>query len=1105
MNSSINSTIPTNPLTLSLDVGHSSIGWALLINEGTRETPKPSFRAAGVVTFPADDCLAGKRRTYRRQRRHVRSIRQRIQRTADLLIHLGALKREEVERKHAQGGGHPAPWLLAARVLASNGSKENLLNWPQLWDVLRWYAHNRGYDGNKRWSRVEEEDEEDVEKVSNALAMMQSFGCDTMAETTARFMFTPFGVQDILQMNPDKLPPFNLNESNKQCRIKGQNAAFPRGKVEAEVLRILRAHMGHLPAIDDTLIETLLHNSRAIDCPSIRLPKRYHGGILFGQLVPRFENRILTKCPFTHQTVPTRHSFEFLRYRWAMQMANILVGRMGDKGLHPLTKDERAALHHKMVERGYLTPGELKSFVKEITGCAWSNLDAMLLHPDAKDGLELYPVKKGREAFRAVWISLSPKHRQLFANQLMRGKELMAEGIAAWLQQRGEADAAQKMLAGLGVGKNGKVDPEKAAALRAEVITFRKLRGRAPYSAKRLLLAEKEVLDGFDPRKECKASKPKSGEDKPQNGCLFRSRAILDDLLKKPLDAQSNNHLIRQRLHILEKLIKDIQGNRELTNGQNIDNAVIEVNRDLQAMSGMTAKEMAQDMGLRLSAFKSAVAYLEEAFQDKKITITPSLIRKARVAMDLGWLCPYTGRKYDAMSLALGREWDKDHIIPYALRPSNSLESLVITKREINEIKGKRTALQFIEEMNLPENAKEKDRLGIWTVREYRAFVEGLDVRRGHDDDRKRKRRRQGLLLLGKWEEKAEGFLPKDLTETSQLVRLGQQSVQRALPHLEAHQVTAMPGSVTAVLRNGWKLLGLLARANPNVKEAETGELKIKTEIRDITHLHHALDACTIGLAEMYFPKNGDLWTLITKRNPTELEKQQLVALGIYKQDSKRQLQLANDLGEDVKEQIAQCLMEKRVVQHVPKDMSGMKVEENTRRVISIHEGRAKLRQQVRDPKTGKLSQKETEEPLIKLVGLRDGKLNRQKGVRVITDNYGVAVLNALPVGTLDAERFQIIPWHRVWHRIGELKKANRGQKPLILRAGQVIQVAEGNFKGTWMIHSVKNNATGMAVDMGWPDVVTLRNKTEGHKINVRLASLLKGGLTVRETGLSGG
>jgi CRISPR-associated endonuclease Csn1 len=1098
------SNLPISPLTLALDVGHSSIGWSLLTNLGTRETPKPSVHAAGVVTFPADDCLAKKRRTYRRQRRHVRSISQRIRRTADLLIHLGALKAGEVSQKHRQGGGHPAPWLLAARVLASGGSKEHLLSWSQLWDVLRWYAHNRGYDGNKRWSRTDDEDEEDVEKVTNALEMMTSLACKTMAETMTRFMFKPFGEQDILQMDPAKLPPFNLEKSANLCRFKGKNVAFRRETVEVEVARILRAHLGHLPALDEKLIESLLHDSRAVPCPAIKLPKRYQGGLLFGQLVPRFDNRILTKCPFTHQTVPTRHSFEFLRYRWAMQIANILVGVAGDKGLHPLRKEERAALHEKMLQRGYLTPGELKTFVKEITGSQWTNLEAMLLQETAKEGLELYPVAKGRDAFRGVWAHLSPKHRQRFANQLMRGKELTPEVIATWLREYGEAATADKMLENLVVNKKGKTDPEKSAALRGEVIAFRKLSGRAPYSSARLLQAEKEVLEGYDPRKECKGSNPKSGEVKPEDGCLFRSQRILDEALKRPLDEQTNNHLIRQRLHILEKLIRNIQGNPSLTNGQKIENAVIEVNRDLQAMSGMTAKEMASDMGLRLSAFKSAVAYLEEAYEGKNILITPSLIRKARVAMDTNWTCPYTGRKFDAISLAKSKEWDKDHIIPYSLRPSNSLESLVITTATINREKKNRTGLQFVEEMNLPENEKLKREFGVCTVREYREFVESLDVRRGHDDDRKRKRRRQGLMLLGKWEEKAEGFLPKDLTVTSQIVRLGQQSVQRALPHLEPHQVTAMPGSVTAVLRNGWKLLGLLARANPNVLEAETGEMKIKTEIRDITHLHHALDACTIGLAEMYFPRNGGLWTLITKRNPSPLEKQQMEALGIFKPDSEGRLQLARDPGEAVKEQIAACLMEKRVVQHVPKDMSGMKVEENTRRVVAIHEGRAKLRQRVRDPKTGKISQKETEEPLIKLVGLRDGKLKQQQGVRVITDNFGVAVLNALPEGTPDAERFQIIPWHRVWHRLGELKKLNRGQKPLILRAGQVIQVAEGNFQGTWMLHSVKNNATGMAVDMGWPDVVTLRNKTEGHKINVRLASLLKGGLMVREAGLAG-
>jgi hypothetical protein len=46
-------------------------------------------------------------------------------------------------------------------------------------------------------------------------------------------------------------------------------------------------------------------------------------------------------------------------------------------------------------------------------------------------------------------------------------------------------------------------------------------------------------------------------------------------------------------------------------------------------------------------------------------------------------------------------------------------------------------------------------------------------------------------------------------------------------------------------------------------------------------------------------------------------------------------------------------------------------------------------------------------------------------------------------------------------------------------------------------VFSAKNNAAGMALDIGWPDVVRLQNKTEGHKINVLLSSLVKAGMEV--------
>src|SRR5581483_4333725 len=131
-------------LELAFDVGHSSIGWAVL-QSGDRassqtESPRINILGCGVVTFGADDCLASKRRDYRRQRRHARATRQRIAQMEKLLAHLNVLSADELKKKHNQAGGHSAPWLLASRVFASNGDKKYLLNWPELWDVLRWYA-----------------------------------------------------------------------------------------------------------------------------------------------------------------------------------------------------------------------------------------------------------------------------------------------------------------------------------------------------------------------------------------------------------------------------------------------------------------------------------------------------------------------------------------------------------------------------------------------------------------------------------------------------------------------------------------------------------------------------------------------------------------------------------------------------------------------------------------------------------------------------------------------------------------------------------------------------------------------------------------------------
>src|SRR5208283_887794 len=101
--------------------------------------------------------------------------------------------------------------------------------------------------------------------------------------------------------------------------------------------------------------------------PDLKLPRRYEGGLLFGQLVPRFDNRIISTCPMSGKKVPSRNCPEFLNFRWAMQLANIRVGSISSRELRELIADERVKLDQLMRERGYLTPTELKKAVREIT------------------------------------------------------------------------------------------------------------------------------------------------------------------------------------------------------------------------------------------------------------------------------------------------------------------------------------------------------------------------------------------------------------------------------------------------------------------------------------------------------------------------------------------------------------------------------------------------------------------------------------------------------------------------------------------------------------------------------------------------------------------
>jgi CRISPR-associated endonuclease Csn1 len=1144
----------TGDLQFAFDVGHSSIGWAVLQSD---QSSPPNILGTGVVIFPADDCLASQRRAFRRQRRHIRATRQRISRIERILLHLGVMSEEFIARKRKQGGGHSAPWLLASRILRGGP----LLTWEELWDVLRWYAHNRGYDGNRAWSAYEiEADREDTEKVERAKNLLSDFEKKfgrqgSMAEVFCDISgLDPLGTKISCNLPGEKRP-------------KGLNAAFPREDVEREVRTILEKHIDKLPNLDTNLITALMEDWTVLPCDSIRLPARYGqilangkrspGGLLFGQLIPRFENRIISTCPITFERVfqrllaegadiakakheaaklakvPAKDCPEFLHFRWVMQIANIQVATGEGRKTRSLSVDERKQLDSKMRERGFFTSKQFKDAVRTITGGPSDNIDQMLTHPDAEKALVLDPARKAisRTPWDTLLQSFSAQVQKRAIGRLRRGKSICLGSLFA--EDAATPDGTiENFLTAFNSKKGRKENPITSKDLLATTVRCEALTGRAPYSRAVMKEVTKFVLTT-------------DRHPTEEGGPLYRSETIRKAQLERAIDEQTNNHLVRHRLLILERLHRDILREYSTNDPSRIARVTIEVNRDLRELSGKTAKEVAQDIGQRLSNFKSVTARLEKAFAGKNIRITPGLIRKARIAEDLGWKCPYTGKDFDEFDL-LYRKVDKDHIIPRSERASDSLDSLVITFSSVNKMKGKRTAALFIEEEQ-SKPVPDMPNVEIRTLTDYKAFVEKLETFKGHDDDKRRKKRRREMLQLRDYVEKE--FTPRDLTQTSQLVRLGAQILERAYAAQDKKPVIiSLPGSVTGAVRKSWNLLGCLATANPlvinNNELDEHGKPKIhnKTDIRGITHLHHALDACVLALTSRFFPRDGGVWELLVKRRLNSAEQASLKArIGSNVEFTKEgEIKLA-ELPSYLKEQVRLRLAERRVVQHQPSDLSGMECDQTVWRVFDPEDSHLNSKRLGRwlagrgvtvpsvDGRTvviisrkrkGISGEKSSAKNVLRetktwiwsydikdktaLVGLEpsgyaDGaKLRSQKAVKILGNNFGIS---------LDPEPTIIRPF-RIWHQIAELSTRNGGKPPRILRIGSIIQVKEktikSDYRGVWMVRGVQlNQRSGYLLDLSPADHITYRG-VDGCFQQVSLATILKCGLEMKMPLLTG-
>lgn len=998
-------------LTFSFDIGYASIGWAVLsAEENHPELPK--IEGTGVVLFESDSCLASKRRQFRRLRRTIRSRRKRIERIGRILEHYGIITAEQ-----RQATGHPAPFFLAARAL----QKKLPLSGMDVWQLMRWYAHNRGYDGNQGWSRQEEDAADDIAKVTAAKTEMEKWGTTTMAETITR----------ILGLDTDKTEADLKVDS--PC-YKSMNMAFPREVVVAEVRALLK--LSSLPQqVQDLIVEDAAEHKAELEECGVKFPLRYRGSVLFGQLMPRFDNRIIARCPITwaevyqaaldkgasdkkarreadkFAKVPNADCVEFYEYRFARILANL---RADEK---PISAEHRQALMQKGREVGKFKKDEFIKTFESLVGSKNHNLrNYFQITPDADKALVIVPQN----------------------------------------------------------------DSQKAS-------------GRAPYARPVLRQVVAEVLRGEDPTRPMRTLQHE-GEVKEADGVLYALQNPDSQVNRiqatRTIEQQTNNHMVRHRMLIFERLLADMVKRYANGNAEAVTQCCVEVGRELKEFSGKSQEDIKKELNKRMRSFHSAVKKLEENKEELPAgtTITGSLIRKCRIAMDMNRTCPYTGKQYSFGDLPL---LEFEHIIPHAARNTNAMAALVLTWPEVNKMKGKRTALEFVREFQT-QAVPGKENLSIFTESRYKAFVDKLSTKGAPDDSRRCKARKR-MLLVEKTPQQGDteglGFTEGQMTQSSQLMRLAAQVAKR---HVKTAKVVMIPGFVTAETRKCWNLMSALAESCPEIIDETTGKVKDKESIRDITHMHHALDAATLGLILHLIPggENGIVWQAIGKRRLNETQLGILRsknALSAFYVDVDKRLHL-KDIPRSVLKSLAAGLAEKRVVRHIPADMSGAHMEEQYRRVVKEDEKFVYLR--------ARGESKDIQVSVNNVIGLRPySKLRLMKAaLRVKSDNFGLA-LDPSPM---------VIPHFSVYQRLEEVRKSNGGKPIRILRSGQLIFLnkhKDAKRNGLWRIASIKNNKTGIALDLQQPHSAVRSSQTHPYNwINARLDMLLKAGLRIIPT-----
>jgi CRISPR-associated endonuclease Csn1 len=775
----------SQPYILGIDLGSSSIGWALV---GLHKNSEPeTLLHTGVRIFDPGvagtemDILQGKDESKAVERRQARlqrrMLRRRAGRQRDLFEllqshsllppydhtftrakpHITNAQKsaarhqilEQLDRElfakwkpqmaasplRPAAPDHVLPYFLRATALSER------LPLFELGRVLYHLGQRRGFKSNRRETTKTKEQEEEKSKVYAGISEISQGMQETGAPTLGSF----FSAQDPLQR-----------------RIRSRWTA--RSMFESEFEAVWQAQSIHHPTILTTELKKQIHH------------------LLFFQRPIAAQKHLVGECELEpgRKRAPMA-CLEAQRFR-LLQKVNDLRVRFADFTERKLTAEERTKLIVELEHTGGLSFADMRKLLGLPKRGAWFNLE--------KGGEKRMPgnrtASKMVEAFGDHWNQLSPESR----NQIV--EEWRTSETEDWLVRRG---MTRWGLDEIHARKWAEGNPED---------------GYARLSKKALQKLLSMMEDGF-PFKEA---------EKEIYGTRF-SGGTVHDLLPPVRNALPSlrNPAVERALTELRKLVNAIV--REYGKPYEIH---VELARDLKR-SRDDRKEMWKLNRERQGRREKLAQDIEKKTGLKKPTRAD--IEKAMLWEECGGICPYTGKSIKFADLFGDHpQFDVEHILPFGRCPDNSFGNKTLCYADENRnVKRRRTPWEAYG-ANTKRWEEILERVKRWkNPAKLRRFEAKTEEAISEFSSRQLNDTRYASKLAAEY--------------------LGALYGGRDVPNGEGTNrrvIYASPGGLTADLRRNWGLEEILREPDPAANEARLPKARGD-------HRHHAVDAIVIALS----------------------------------------------------------------------------------------------------------------------------------------------------------------------------------------------------------------------------------------------------------------